>query len=188
MADDEDLDKLRTAKEVAQRTIALHCAIAAAHGVSKANITEWLKEQNLWSALSPREMSFIESESNDEKSIIRMTWKVEALVPLLWAIKKLDRMNDMTTVSNTGPLVGAIPALFSDTGGYISSASLRKEKETRDEYERIYDSHCEVRSAMRHGSPAYRGINPHVIFERHYGFNWLIGYLGQAWDVVTPDT
>ena len=48
MDDRDNLDTPRTAREIARRAIALHCTIAAAHGVSKEDLIEWLKDERLW--------------------------------------------------------------------------------------------------------------------------------------------
>ena len=31
-------------------------------------------------------------------------------------------------------------------------------------------------------------VNPSVIRERHYAFNWIIGYCNQTWDEISTDT
>ncbi len=189
MPEDDIPNKLRSAEEVARRTLVLHCVLSAAHGVSKGDLKHWLNEQNLWPALSPAEKSFLQSEFHDQKTIANITWQVEAQVPLFWPLKKIDRMNDMTALCDMGPVIAAIPALFSSTHDYISSACLRGENEIHEEYERVYKLHWEVRNAQRRdGLPTYQGINPGVIQERHYGFNWLIGYCNQEWDEISTDT
>jgi hypothetical protein len=71
---------------------------------------------------------------------------------------------------------------------YIASASLRSEAEISAEYEKAYEAHWKVRDAwLKNRSPPKR-LDPEVVQERHYGFNWLMGYMNQAWDDVTTDT
>jgi hypothetical protein len=45
-----------------------------------------------------------------------------------------------------------------------------------------------VRDAQLFGKPAPRDIEAGVVRERHYAFNWIIGYCGQPWDEISTDT
>ena len=188
LSEDVDSDTPRTAREIARRSIALHCAIAAAHGVSKDDITEWLKEEQLWNEVTPREMTFISEDLNDDKEIVWMTWLVEAQVALLWSIGKLDELPPASAKCDTGIVVGAMPGLFEPTAPFIASATLRSAKDIEREEEIIYDVHCRVDQAVRKGKRIPRGYDKDVVFFRHYGLSWVSGYCGQSWDEVTPDT
>ncbi|MFT3728893.1 MAG: DUF4272 domain-containing protein [Terricaulis sp.] len=181
-----DRETPRTAAEIAKRAIALHCVIAASHGVSKSDICEWLKSENIYDELSPWERGFIEAEQNTRRDIIQASWRVEAQVALLWSIQKIDHLDALSAQCNSTPLVDAMPELFSPTSVFIESAKLRGDQEIGEEYERIYDAHCEVRGAARTGASA--GYESGVVQERHYAMNWITGYCGQAWDDVTTDT
>jgi hypothetical protein len=90
--DDGNLDTPRTAQEIARRAIALHCTIAAAHGVSKGNLVDWLKDERLWNELTPRELTFFKQDRNPKREIIWMTWLVEAQAAVLWSIGKLNAL------------------------------------------------------------------------------------------------
>lgn len=76
--------------------------------------------------------------------------------------------------------------LFAATADFIESATLRQEAEIEAQYEFIYDTHCEVRTAQNTGAPTK--VNARVVQERHYAMNWITGYCGQAWDEITTDT
>jgi hypothetical protein len=102
MSDTDSIDTPRTAEQIARRAIALHCTIAAAHGVSRADISEWLQEEGLW--------------------------------------------------------------------------------------EELYDIRCELEKVLRNGKTSPQGFDKDVAFFRHYGLSWVVGYCGQAWDEITPDT
>jgi hypothetical protein len=74
------------------------------------------------------------------------------------------------------------------TREYISSSSLRKEAEIRSAYEKVYKAHWQVRDAHLKDRAHSNRFDSEVVYERHYGFNWLIGYMGQRWDEITTDT
>jgi hypothetical protein len=186
--DFENPDVPRTAPEIARRALALHCVIAASHEVSKGDISKWLKDENLYEELSPWERGFMESPQNTERDIIQATWRVEGQVALLWAIKKIDRMDDPTGQCNTRPLVDAIPDLFTSTSAFTDSADLRGEDEISDAYEEIYEIHWRLRDSKRKGAPLATHYDSGVVQERHYALNWITGYCGQEWDEITTDT
>lgn len=189
-ADDdfEDHDVPRTAGEIARRVLVLHCVIAAAHGVSRDDLTKWLKDEELWEAASPLEQRFLSNSAPSDKEIINATWRVEAQVALLWAIGKIFGLGSLSEQCDTGPMVDGIPELFSSTKEFIDSAMLRKPDVIGEEYEKVYDSHWKARDAVRRNLPIPDGIEMGIVQERHYGFNWLTGYCGQEWDEITTDT
>lgn len=188
MNNDTDLDKPRTAQEIARRVIVLHCVIAAAHGVAKDDITEWLKEEQLWNELTPRELAFMTRDEHPRQEVIWMTWFVEAQVALLWSIEKLNELPPPTKKCDTGLVVAAMPDLFETTAPFIESAVLRSAAEIEREEETIYDIHCRVNQAIRKGEEIPEGYDKDVVFFRHYGLSWVMAYCGQSWDEVTPDT
>ena len=184
--DFEDHDTPRSSVEIAKRAIALHCVIAASHEVSRTDISEWLKSENLYDELSPWERKFMEVEENSLRDIIQATWRVEGQVALLWSIQKIEQMDALTGQCNTTPLVDAMPDLFSSTSAFVEAAVLKSKEEIHEEYERIYDIHWKVRNAKNKGIPIE--YNSGVVQERHYAMNWITGYCGQAWDEITTDT
>lgn len=144
--------------------------------------------EHLYEQLSPWERKFMETGESSARDITQATWRVEAQVALLWAIGKIDKMDDLTDKCNTRPLVDAIPELFSSTTSFIETATLRSEEEIEQEYERVYDIHCEFRSAKRKGVATTIKYEGGVVQERHYAMNWITGYCGQDWDEISTDT
>jgi len=117
-----------------------------------------------------------------------MTWFVEAQVALLWAIGKLDCLPPLTEKCDTGPVVDAMPGLFEPTEPFIESALLRSPEELEREEVQLYDIRCQLEKDARTGIASPEGYNKYVAYYRHYGLSWVVGYCGQAWDDITPDT
>lgn len=186
--DFEDHDVPQSAESIAKRALVNQCVIAAGHGVSKARIKRWLKQEGLWADASPKERRFLESRDASEQDCFNATWRAEAQVALLWAIRKIRSLGNLGEMCNSGQLVDAIPALGASTKEFIKTAKLRSKKKIEEEYETIYDSHWRLRDAKRRGLDFTESINPDVIQERHYAFNWIMGYCGQTWDEMTTDT
>lgn len=188
---DEDLDdvedEVRSAEQIAKRALALAAVVSCAYGDSKEDVSRWLKNEKLWDDLSPSEKTFLETETSTETNA-ELTWKIEALIPLLWAINKIDEMPGIDKQCDTDPLKQAVIWSPDATHEYISSSELRDEDEIFDEYEKVYQAHWEVRDAQLNNKTMPKKYDPEVVYERHYGFNWLTGYMGQGWDDITTDT
>ena len=184
----EDIeDEVRDPEDIAKRALSLAAVISCAYGDSKNDVSSWLKGEGLWNELSPLEVEFLENKTSKEQNA-KFTWKIEALVPLLWAINKLDNMPDMKSECDTEPLKKAVIWSPNSTKEYISSSQLRDEDEIFEEYEKVYQAHWKVRNSQLNNKKIPKKYNPEVVYERHYGFNWVIGYMGQEWDDITTDT
>lgn len=74
------------------------------------------------------------------------------------------------------------------TAEFISSAELRDQREIDEEHENVYQAHWTVRDAKINNTEIPENLDPEVIYERHYAFNWVAGYMGQSWDDIATDT
>ncbi len=183
-----DNDVPRTAEEIARRAIVIQCVIAAGYGVSKKDIRKWLKEENLWEHVSPREQKFLLTSKPAKKDVYGATWRAECQVALLWSIQKINSLGNLCEHCNSGPLVDAVPGLFTATSDFIESAVLCERKLIEDEFEKIYNAHCEVRQATGARMSVPDGMIPGIVQERHHAMNWIMGYCGQDWDEIQTDT
>jgi hypothetical protein len=181
-------DALRSASDIARRAIALSQVISVAFGAPRLDALAWLEREGLANELSPKERVFLASDAPSREDVMAFTWRVECLAPLLWSIGKIGAMPALEAECDTYQLKTAIVWPPAATELFIQSAMMRTEEEIEAEYEKVYDAHWHVRDARLFGRPAPAGLNEEVIFERHYGFNWLIGYGGQDWDEVSTDT
>ena len=48
--------------------------------------------------------------------------------------------------------------------------------------------HADYHAAQRDGLPLRQPVDVEIIQERHHAINWVIGYEGLPWDLVTTDT
>ncbi len=180
-------DVPREAVEVARRALILSAVVACAHGADKRSTIAWLESENLWADVSPAERTFLSGQPAAQEQI-DMTWRMEALVPLLWVLRKV---NPMPSVSHQFDSTEAVKSLVfppASSASFIASATLRPEAEIRDEYERVYDAHWRLRDAQLFGKPLPCDVNPSVVRERHHALNWIVGYCNQTWDEITTDT
>jgi hypothetical protein len=97
----EELEDVpRGAEEIARRTLILSAVIACAYGADKRATTDWFTSQKLWTDVSPEEKAFLTGEPTPQAQI-DMTWRIEALVPLLWALHKIDAMPSLAQQFDT---------------------------------------------------------------------------------------
>ena len=189
--DDEDIEDIedvpRTAEEIARRVLVLSAVITSAYGASTEQIMDWLCRERLQEELTAQEREFLCGRST-EQDRINFTWRVEALQVLLWCINKIDTLSPISAQCDTEVLKRAIVFPPNPTSDFISSASLRDESTVFDESERVYQAHWRVRDAELHSRKIPKGIDPGVVYERHYAFNWVSGYMGQEWDDISTDT
>ena len=188
--DNEDYveDELRSAEEIAKRALVLASLISVVfEGQSISTTIEWLKHENLWSELVPSDLAFINDPSN-QKLKINLSWRSEALVVLLWSINKLSSLPALTEQCDTTAIRNAVIAPPNSTKEFIASAKLRSEEEIGNEYEVVYESHWSVRDAQISKKKIPNNLEPGVVYERHFGFNYVTGYDGLPWDEITTDT
>lgn len=184
----EELEDVpRGAEEIARRTLILSAVISCAYGADKRGTVDWLTSQNLWADVSPAKRTFLVGQPTPQEQI-DMTWRIEALVPLLWVLGKIDLMPSIAEQFDTTEAVTKLVFPPGSIATFVTTAALRCGAEIQSEYEKVYEAHWRVRDAQLFGKPAPPDVNPSVVRERHYAFNWIVGYGNQAWDEITTDT
>ncbi|MGO4213851.1 DUF4272 domain-containing protein [Terriglobus sp. 2YAB30_2] len=174
------------ARQIAERCIVLLC-VAASKDFEPGHFSEWIEENGLWHAVSPNEHLLLTQPQTDKDRITAL-WRSEALVVLLWAIRKWDDLPSWNQQIDIAELLRHVPAFGEPLGTFVASANLRSEEEIDTVREEHYQAHWQVRDARINGKPMPPDIEPGVIYERHYAFNWLIGYDNLSWDEMEVDT
>jgi hypothetical protein len=181
-------DEIRDAKTIAKRTLALLGTIAYSLKEPREEVTSWLKDNDLWSELTPNERAYLTAENPTKKQHIDATWRSECLIVLLWALGKVDKLPapnekcDPSLFRELLPPYG--PVSFAD---FISTAKRRSDEVLLKAADELMDLHWQARDAVLNGREVPQ-INVEIIQERHHAINWIIGYGGLPWDDVTTDT
>ena len=120
----------------------------------------------------------------------RESWKYEGIYVLLWALNQVDELYFPAGMINMDDLkIRDYPiGKDKDPKDFINSAlSIREKAEILDANDLYYrlDWAC-VDARLKNTTP--EGVNPAVVYERHYALNWLINYSDQDWDDVSCDT
>jgi hypothetical protein len=180
--------KLRNPKEVAKRAIVLYFVISVAHGAHRETASAWLKDEGLWDVVSPKEKEFLDSDHPAEEEIIASTWRAESLWTLLWALRKIEKLELPTELCDTEVEHNLMSWTEQDScATFVNSAELRSLCEMLDETDLIYRIHWAVVDARLKDEEVPGGFDPGVVYERHFALNWLTCY-SDNWDDVTTDT
>jgi len=186
LIDEEHEVKLRTSQEVAERILILdYLNYVADEPDSKQEVIDFLKEQNLYKSISDEEKQLFKCELT-EQDRINISWRSEAMLALLWAIGKVDKLEMPVEETQVSEWLSLLPDLMTDSKDFISSASLRPIPEILDLLDLTYRMHWAVRNAELNNLDALN-FDAGIIQERHYALNWLT-YYNDDWDDVVTDT
>ena len=182
-------DEIRTAAEVAQRSLAVFSVIGLAFGAERGAVLNWLSENDLWKDLAPSEAGFIDTPAPSRKQIINAKWLSERLIVLLWALRKIERLPPANEQCDPGEFQDVLPP-YAEMGirEYLSQAKLRPGQDLIDAANQILQLHWEARDAKIKGRAPILPVDLEIVQERHHAINWVIGYDNLPWDEVTTDT
>ncbi len=185
----EPPNQARTAEEIARRALALFGVVGLALGAPKADTISWLKEEQLWDELTPREIAYVSARTHTKQQTINASWRSEALLVLVWALDRVKSLPALSAQCDTRVFKAILPP-FADlsTQEFISSARRRGADELTEMADDILDAHWRVRDAKLHGKSIPAGLDVGVIQERHHAINWVNGYDDLPWDEITTDT
>jgi hypothetical protein len=164
------------------------CLLVVAAGAINRERQGAIKTLRAWELkdeLTPEERRFLMGWFNSEESRIQLSWRGEAVLPLLWAVRIVDELPYPDEVLDMDWLA----SLWRPTrSGWWEDFQTRPANEILDETDLILRYNWAVRNAMLKQLEPPAGLHPGVVMERHHALNWLVGYGDQAWDDVTTDT
>lgn len=182
-------DKVRDCQEIARRSLALFGVVGIALGAPRNDIIDWLRDETLWDELSPAEMAYVLAQGDTEKETINATWRSEALIVLLWALRRIEKLPAPNEQCDTYIFQELLPPFAEMSAAqFVASAECRSEKALQDMADEVMHLHWQARDAQIHSKPPPPDVNIEIIQERHHAINWVIGYEGLPWDEVTTDT
>jgi len=90
--DCEQPDRIRVAREIAARALALFAVVDIGLRAPREEVVAWLKETGIWRDLSPWELRVVEAPAPAERMMINASWRSEALLMLLWALERIGEL------------------------------------------------------------------------------------------------
>lgn len=175
---------IRSGEEIVYRLLCLTAVAQAAFAGTPAPVLPFVGRWKLDPHLSPQERECLQGDAVSEADAVRFSWRVEAMVPLMWAIGLIDELWFPSEDVNAQEILDYWQGFSHDDPRRIGH---RDVEEILDQADLIYRIHWAVREggAVREGA---QGPIPEVVRERHHALNWLIGYEGDDWDDVQTDT
>jgi hypothetical protein len=183
LIDAEELDQLRSAIEVFERCLALDAVLEIVHGGEQDEILADLKKGDLMKHLSERERAYVERRAagdDDEHERIQITWRVEGLYAMAWALGGVDDLPVTGIVQEGGDLAEKLS----------DSPELRSPRELGAKLDAFYCLHWAVVERDVSGEPADwpEELDPGAIMERRWGLEWIAQSDVDDWEDVALDT
>lgn len=193
----EGMAKVRSREEIARRAACVFFDAVCAWNVIESGKDRYpevadhfltiVQSWELEDALSREERKLLAGEG-DDRTIQAASWRMEAFVPLAWALGRLPGL-DIPRGQFQGELDQFFPNVRPSSYKKFASWSRRRsESEILDEADLIYRIRWATEEARINGNPPPAGIDTDVALERHAALNWLIGYGGEDWDNISLDT
>lgn len=189
--------KPRSGEEIAKRAITCLLTIQLAcdylnDGVdiseSRKIISGILNRYSVEGELTDKEKVFYEGEP-DKQECLNMSWKYEAYWTLLWGLGIVEKLDYPSGICDCDFAIQAV-SKHRNLASFMQSVKLRDIEEILDEADLIYRYNWACVDARINNREIPAGLNPGVVFERHWGLNWLIGKdtYNDNWDTVSTDT
>lgn len=176
----------RSHEAVVRRALAILCTAVKGEGLPQEAVEALIHDFGVWGDLSPEELAFVEDMTPDTFTRVQFAWRYEAAWVMLWAISAVEELEPPRQIVNVRAIGEIVRGKTVAT--LMKKTSLRPIDEILDLADLTYRYRWALVDARLEGREPPAGLDPGVALERHRALNWLIGYLGQDWDDVTPDT
>lgn len=175
---------MRPPSEIAARISILLLLASRLDGIKADFITKFIQANNLWDYITPNEKIFLQNKKPEKQELINYNWRYESAQVLIWALGYIDKLIPPDLLCNPEELVSLINRI--KIPDLMNKSKLRSENEILDEADMTYRLHCAVKNC--NDEKILKSIDPGVIYERHYAFNWLINYMNEKWDDISTNT
>lgn len=184
MIESEAEVSIRSAREAADRLLALTVVAVKGEGLEQRLINEIVDERGVRLLFTPAELAFIDNPNPSLHDRTQFSWRYEAAWVLFWALGCEDPLGRPDRICD----VPRLTATVRDEPD-LACHGLCSTNDILNEADLIYRYHWAVRQAGLDGNPPPAALDPGVVMERHHALNWLIGYDDNAdWDDVTTNT
>jgi len=182
----EDETTLRTRDAVVERAIALMIVAVKGEGLEQEVVDKIRTQFGADAFFSPKEKTFVLQTAPSKSDRVQFSWRYECIGVMHWALGYVAELRKPDAVVDAGEMVKILEERGAN--GYRAGAKLRSTAAILDEADLIYRYDWACVDARYNKRPAPKGIDCGIVVERHHALNWLIGYMGQAWDDVSTDT
>ncbi|PTQ75707.1 DUF4272 domain-containing protein [Celeribacter persicus] len=179
-------DIRRSEEEIVTRL--LGAMISAVKGETRDDelIAKVIAQYGAEDCFTPEERAFIDTPEPSDEACVKFAWRYEGVYVLMWALGFFDTLpypTDIVHVPDMGKLMSRL-----GREGLLAEARLRPQDDILNAAELAYRYNWAATNARMNNRPAPSNLDAGVVYERHYAFNWLVGYGKQSWDTISTDT
>ncbi|MCP1339252.1 DUF4272 domain-containing protein [Idiomarina sp. M1R2S28] len=178
----------RTEDVVAKRWIAMGALLQLHFKAPETFIKEYLDENDLLEALSPKEKEILDSgyESLNDQQKTDLYWTIEAIWAFAWAGQKHDSFSLSTGVEDS--LASMLPNFAEKEAAhsFIASYHLRSKKELFSNLDMLYRAHWFARQRNLEGEKSAL-VDLDIVMERRKALEWICD-AEKEWDNISLDT
>ena len=180
-----EITHLRNQKEVIDRAYALLVTAVKGEGVEQEHLIKTVSAKNI-NSFSPKESIIYKNKTLDDQERAYATWRYESLYTIIWALGLMEELKYPSDICDVTNVVGKI--FKPSRAEFEASVNLRNASEILNELDKTYRMNWACVDARIKGEEISGGINPSVVYERHYSLNWLTNHQNQNWDDITTNT
>jgi len=199
---DEETVMLRAPSDVARRIVAMHSVVTFARGRDKQSVLADIARFDVDAELSPAERALLYADPLDEAVRQQMIWRLEALVPLMWALGHIETFSWPEAMVDVDELHELVFDKVPDPAA-VATAQLRPVAQILDALEVTVRQHNGLRNCYSSGdlvpanfnwnaptdmTPPQQAIAAPLLAERHHALNWLVRFGDAGWDDVDTPT
>ncbi|WP_380705334.1 DUF4272 domain-containing protein [Salinithrix halophila] len=175
---------LRNAEETAARSVILYALQGVIFHDDPARVVRWVEKEGLWAQISPEEKPIFQlpvsslDPAEKERQLNELeshplTWRMEALWALLWALGKAEKLGFPAEECDAPLVKECLPGLDEPVRPYLEEARLRPVSEILDELDWLRRL-LWAGEQRKEGEPVPGGYEPAVAWQWHEALNWLI--------------
>lgn len=183
---------LATPVEAASRMLVLLTVAFSAYSFNETDkLTDWIKKEDLWKAVSEKEKEFFRSPDPSEETKAALSWRFECAYMLAWALQIVETLPDpMEECSEelVKEFLSNTPGIGNTTNEFFRHLQFRPYSEMVNEYLFYTTASAYFIDIHEKDLANTSSINERAAYERGLILQWLLGLNGKDWDLLSqPD-
>lgn len=176
----------RPLEEICYRALSLLPVAGRGCGLEPDDEAAMIENHDLRRHFTPAERAYIADPEPAEQARVQFCWRFESAWVLLWALGYVEE--GLAPPRAVCDVQRAYDTAFSRPGAaFVKEARPLPFSDVLDQADLAYRTHWAVRQLWLTGEGLPEGVNPSIVYERHYALTWLTEG-GVAWDEVETDT
>ena len=115
----------RSLREIGERIVCLFCLAGTAFNEGDSSFIEYLKEYDLWRALSKEEINYLTNPTYGTQSQINASWRLEALYLLVWSVGLVPELPFPTEQASVNEFIDSLPSSSESPEEFITSLQFK---------------------------------------------------------------